>query len=441
LIVHSNDGWNALLKVAAKIVLFVAACVVLCFSSVSAWREYIAENAFRTADTFSELMVPSHGVTSESALAKKRGDFYLLSAQPQNPEQAVLEYRRAVEANPNDSVHWVDLAGALEQLDQMQQADRAYRVADKLDPRNHFIQQAIGNFYLRQKQFKESGVHHARAMESYPSCARSIYVLYWSLGQSLTDVAGLLGSNSRTKQRYFLDALVSSSPQQVAPLWTLFSATPDLLNEECHRAYFSYLIKHKEFEQARVLWHLVASIFYGTQWDEASEPFWNRDFSRPLHFDGGLEWQQAPDPDGMKSTLADYLPSRNSRTVHLMFDGSRNLSWSGISHSFFVRPNQSYALHFRATVKNITTHNGPFVRVQLFSANPQYKQSEALTGTGDFEQSVLFTTPADCFLAEMRLCRQISTKLNNRIEGEAWFSDFELKEIESVPAPSAPAAK
>lgn len=413
-----------------KILLLVAMAILLWGQSRQVLFDARSQNALRNAASYGELNVESSVTPSSAALAKRRGDHLLLKTQPADLDGAIREYRHAVELDPNNSEYWLDLGKALVQAERVQDAAGPFAVADQLDPKNHHIQQAIGNYHLAQRDIAQAMEHHARAIQQYPSVARGIYVLYWNLGQSLTNIAdALLGEDLALKQRYFQDALVSAEPNEVEALWSLLEQTDEALDADCHRAYFSYLLTNRCPDAARQLWRTIAQDFYDTHWDESAEIFWNRDFERPIQFQGGLEWLEKPAPEGMTATLGAPVAGSNSRAIHLAFDGTHNVAYSGISHAFFVEPGKSYALRYRVRAKDITTHNGPYIRLTLHAEKPVVMRSAPAVATMDDEQTIEFSVPDDAFWGEIHLCRDFSRKLNNKIKGEAWFSRFKLEEI------------
>lgn len=415
-----------------KILLWLGAAALLVLQSRQLLYEAQAENALRNASTFEELENEKAISTFSPQLAKRRGDYWVMMAEPADLGKATGEYRRAVRMDPSDSDYWVTLANALSLSGKPTSAADAYSMADRLDPMNHHIQQAIGNFHLGQGNLGLALEHHAKAIKQYPSLARGIYVLYWNLGQPVTEVAkALLGDNALLKQRYLQDALISSSPDEADALWRQFQQPTGTLDALSHRRYFDYLIKNRLPDRARQLWHLIAQTFYDSAWEEQAEAFWNRDFSRPILFEGGLEWVQTPAPEGMSSELSKFDTVTGARSVYLSFDGTSNISWSGISHAFFVEPGKSYKISFRVRCRNITTNNGPYVRLTVPAEKTVQERSEPYVGMADERGEITFTVPPESFIAEMRICRDFSRKLNNKIGGEAWFSDFQLVEADT----------
>jgi len=423
---------NRFLSFNVKVTLWLALCVLLVEQSSQLLQEARTEYAIRNASSLAELNPAVRENAFSAGLANKRGDTWRQMGTPQANEWALAEFRQAVSLDPNDSDHWLHLGQICQEMNRIQEAAKAFAVIDALDPENDIIQQAIGNFLLAQGEMDNALRHHARAIHLNPGLARNIYSLYWSLGHSPVETAqSLLGANPDPNlvKRYWLDALASCEPDETGPLWEYFCKAPGLLDETAYQTYFNYLVSKKRFDLARDLWELIAHEFYQTAWDERKEPFWNGDFGHPCNFDGGLEWQTPRmGPAGVQWTFGEKFAVGTPRALRVIFDGTKNISFYGIRHGFFVVPGKTYRLGFHVKTLDITTHNGPYVRLSLTGEKPIWKNSPVVTETGEWDQSLEFTAPAGGGWGEINICRDQSTKFNNKIKGEVYYQDFTLEE-------------
>lgn len=421
-----------ILLLLVKASIWIALCALLAWQTRELIGEAQAEYAIRNATTLEELATPCREGSFASELAKKRGDFWRFSANPVQPERALAEYQQAAAIDPNDSSHWLDLAEACRATGKLTQAGEAFAAADALDPNNHQVQFAYGNYLLYQGAADQAMVHHARAIHLDRSLARNIYPLYWSLGVSPLQVADALMDNSPDlTHQYWHDALTATSPEDAERLWQRFLKTPGLLDEGCHQAYFEFLVSHQDQAGARRLWGQITQTYYGESWDEKKELFWNGDLRRPLKFPGGLEWR-IPDtfPHGSGAAIRAVDAGATSQTLRLSFSGTHNVTFSHIQHALLLEPGRSYRLSFHVQAKGITTHNGPYLRLSVPGAKPVNQSAPVVTGTGAWDQTLEFKAPDGACRGEIRICRDFSNKFDNKIRGEASFGQFSLQALD-----------
>lgn len=409
--------------------LWIALCALLAWQTRELIGEAQAEYAIRNATTLEELSVPCREGSFASELAKKRGDYWHFIANPAQPERALAEYQRAAATDPNDSSHWLDLAEAYRAMGKLTQAGEAFAAADALDPNNHQVQSAYGNYLLYQGAADQAMVHHAHAIHLDRSLARNIYPLYWSLGVSPLQVAdGLLDNSPDLTHQYWRDALTATTPEDAERLWQRFLKTPGLLDEGCHQAYFDFLVGHLDQAGARRIWGQITQTYYGESWDEKKEAFWNGDLRRPLKFPGGLEWRISDTlPKGSEATIGSAGGNATSQSLRLVFAGTANVAFSHIQHGLLLEPGRSYRLSFHVQAKGITTHNGPYLRLSVPGSQPVNQSAPVVTGTGAWDQTLEFKAPGGACLGEIRICRDFSNKFDNKIRGEASFGQFRLQ--------------
>jgi len=407
--------------------------VGLVILSIAATRRLIAqaraEFAFEYSTVSDQLAVAPELDPAVADYAKSRGDFWLKVSVPAQLDLAALEYRKAVELNPYEAFHWSDWGQVCWHLGQIESAERAFVIAESLDPNNYVIQRDIGDFYLAQQQIGMAAQHHALAIKLNSSLARSIYAVYWNLGESpMTIAESLLGGDVKLLRRYFEDCLAWVSPEEAEQLWSGLGRPEGGADQSSLVAYFDFLIAHQRYPAAKELWRQIANQFYHVQWDPEQEILWNGSFDLPLLFDGGLSWRIAKQlPNGVQAVISSAKRTDKSQCLWLHFDGKDNVAFSHIRHFFFVEPGETYVLRYRVSLLDLTTDNGPYVRLTVYS-NPLLRQNgQVVTGTGPRELEQEFTVPPDGQWAEIAICRDRSEKLNARINGDAWFDGFSVE--------------
>jgi hypothetical protein len=192
------------------------------------------------------------------------------------------------------------------------------------------------------------------------------------------------------------------------------------------------------YAAAKDLWHQTAREFYGAEWDDKGELFWNGRFDRPLRIGGGLEWRIAPQlPTGVLAVVSSSRGFEPSDCLRIRFHGLENVQFSHVRHLFFVQPGGRYRLRYRVNALDVTTDNGPYVKLTLHSRPPVHQSGQAVTGTGGWELAEDFRVPETGHLAEIRICRDRSPKLDNKIKGDVWYDEF-VQESLAAPAVETP---
>ena len=424
-----STGWVGPLSLVAKVAFWVGLVIL----SVTTTRLLIAQARAEFALDYptapAALALASELAPTVAEYAKTRGDFWLNSSMPPRLDLAALEYRRAVELNPHEALHWNDLGQTCWRLGQTDEAKRAFAMAESLDPNNFVIQRDIGNFLLAHGSVDLAARHHARAIKLNPRLARSIYAVYWSLGRSPLSIAeDLLGNDRALLRKYFLECLSWTQPQEIERLWDEFRNQERVIDASCYRAYFEFLVANEMYHAAKDLWHEIAKHFYNKKWDEQRDALWNGDFDLPLAFDGGLEWQIPKRlPTGVRALVRSVRGSEPSTSLWIHFEGKENVAFSHVRHFFFVKPGETYRLSYRVDALEITTDSGPYVKLTALGDQPVRQAGKMVKGTGSWHLEEEFRVPPGCHWAQIAICRDPIRKLHSKIKGDVWYDDFVLE--------------
>jgi len=372
---------------------------------------------------------------NQSYYVKALADGLFRRAKP-SKQAAADEYRRALLLAPCSVVHWRDWGDVNQYLGEIATARKAYEVAEYLAPNDYLVQQEFGNLFLARGLAQEAAPHHCRAIKINPSLATTIYPVYWSLGWTPLKVEQeLLTDNSILLCRYWQDCLAWLDAKRATELWNEMRQTRgDVFDAASYRRFFDFLIARKEYDVARKLWDLIIAKFYRLRPEDCRELFWNGHFEKPIAFEGGMEWNIAKTfPEGARATLTSVLDYTMDHCLKLHFDGKANVSFAHVSHFFFIESGRTYRLKYRVRAKEITTDNGPYVKITVFGDSPRVTKGKIAQGTGTWMMEDVFSAPESARWAGLTICRDRSAKLNNRIQGDAWFDSFVLEPVGSIP--------
>ncbi len=375
----------------------------------------------------------------QSDYQKAQGDMWFRISIPPKAVRAEESYRKAIRLNPLDAIHWADWAEVNWRLGKDENAERAYAIAETLDSNNFQVQLGLGDLLLDQGNVGAASAHYARAAQLKPSLSRAICALYAGIGWSPVKVARtFLGDNPELLRPYWRDCLNWATPEEAQDLWDILAVMPkETLDAACYNAYFNFLVVNRKYTLAKRLWQQVVTSFYANSPAEKTgqdSMFWNGEFNISPAFVGGLEWQISKNlPSGVQSVFSSNRGVVPNTCLWIHFDGKENVSFYHVRHFFFVEPEKKYRLNYDACSLDITTDNGPYVKITVHGETRIVKKGQTITGTGDRKLTEEFEVPAGGQWAEITICRDKSNKLNNRIKGDVWFDSFVLEEAPAEP--------
>ncbi|MCJ7684525.1 MAG: carbohydrate binding domain-containing protein [Desulfobacteraceae bacterium] len=154
----------------------------------------------------------------------------------------------------------------------------------------------------------------------------------------------------------------------------------------------------------------------GFEADITTEPF-------DWHFsDGGDR--------GWKIKRVAGTASEGSYSLSITFDGKKNGSFAHLSQIVPVEPGVSYRLRAWWKGDGLSTDQGPFLEVYGHDAKGLHVKGPMLIGTRDWEKvSVEFTAPEGCHAVVLRMRRNPSRKLDNKIKGTVWLDGFGMEVV------------
>lgn len=161
----------------------------------------------------------------------------------------------------------------------------------------------------------------------------------------------------------------------------------------------------------------------------AGELMTNGDFETDLP-NAGLDWRLT-EGAGYRITLDDFGPRQGSRSLRVVFDGSKNLDFQALSQFVPVEANREYRFRGYLKTENITTDNGLRFCVQSYAAPA--KESFVRCGEGQIGdhpwslEQIEFTTGPNTNVVLVSLNRQRSPKLNNLLQGKVWIDAVSIR--------------
>jgi hypothetical protein len=187
--------------------------------------------------------------------------------------------------------------------------------------------------------------------------------------------------------------------------------------------YFTYLIRHKEVDEAVLVWRQAAERFsLNSYLPSSTNLVVNPNFSLDI-LNSGFDWQHQKQASvDLSLDPRDFHGGRRSLLV--TFDGPR-IEDAGIYQYIPVQPNTAYDFSAYYKSEDLQGAGGPHLTItDMYNPKVTYYDSDEMKEPG-FWKSVggEFTTGAECKLLVLHI-RRIPP--GSPIRGKLWVDDFHL---------------
>ena len=349
------------------------------------------------------------------------GRYYDLVAR--DPATAIGHYKTAVQLNPHSARYWFDLASAYQVLGDTPNQTASLERAIQADSMTPDVAWEAANLYLVQGE-NEKALREFRVVLANDTSLANVAMQYcWRISPDvdllLRDVV------PPNPDAYIAFLTLLETRQETAGTIKVWNALMQSRQPfEAHHAYeyFQYLIKHKEVDQAVLVWQGTASRFGLSSYVPSSG---NLVVNPTFAFDplnAGFDWQYQKQTS-VRLTLDPSDFHSGHRSLLVNFDGP-GITDAGIYQYIPLQSNTTY--EFSAFYKNgeLGGAGGPHLTIQDMYSQAVYYDSDELKDTG-YWKSVggEFTTSPDCKLVVLRIRR---LPAGSPIRGKLWVDDFHL---------------
>jgi len=252
-----------------------------------------------------------------------------------------------------------------------------------------------------------------------------VYDLCWKLKLENSFIIGNIVPQTYLYQSGYLSYLMAAQKTaEAVDAWKALD--PISIEKKDFIAYTNFLIAQGLYSQAESVWNEITALIEGMHGREANSLLWNHGFeSEPLN--GGFDWR-ITEVEGVNVFIDDSVKMTGSRSLGIFFDGQHNPDITVAQQVIPVAPGTYYSLRTYIKTDGITTKNGVFVQVQGHNCAGLDARTDSVTGSGYWKELTAdFTTPASCSAAVIKIRRERSQKLDNKIEGTAWIDGIILK--------------
>ncbi len=356
------------------------------------------------------------------------GRYWHYNFDEQDLPRAISYYQRALALDPHPASVWLDLAGAYEQENRLDDAGRAYAEGRKAYPISPEVSWRYGNFLLRQGDTARAFEEIRSAVGVDPKLASAAVSRCW---RSSHDVEAILDQALPPGRDAYLEVLrffVSERESEAAlATWRrLADAAPGLPLKESF-PLLDLLMGAGRTADARAVWE-QALLLAG--WPKPpvapASLVWDGGFETDFA-QGGLGWRSADTP-GVRVDFDRESKHSGARALRIRFDGSANFDFRGVYQYVVVEPATTYRLSGWLRSEDVSTDSG----VRLFAFDPRDpattgRPTADVIGTEPWRKLELtLTTGPQTRVLVIGPRRIPSIKLDNKLRGTAWLDDVAL---------------
>jgi Tfp pilus assembly protein PilF len=370
------------------------------------------------------------------------GRYWQYNLEEPDANRAVAAYRNALSLDPHSATTWLDLAASYESEGNAAAARDAFQQAKRVYPISAEVAWRYGNFLLRQNEVPAAFAEIRHSVEVDPKRAAEAVSRSWRLDP---DINSIIENVLPPTAPIYLDAIreldADAAMDPALTIWDKLRALqpPPRIDLSQVIQFTDSLVQAHRIDDAHRVWTQAAALadLNPQPNDAPGSLIWDGGFETNVN-SGGFSWVFAPASLGVQSSFDTKEKHSGERSLRLIFDGRRNVDFSGICHIAFVEPNASYRFSAWVHTQALTTDQGVRIRLEWTeNAHSSAVETPDIHGTQPWtEVSIPWTATGDAS-RQVRVCisRKPSDDFGSRIHGSAWIDDVAL-----TPAPNAPPA-
>jgi tetratricopeptide (TPR) repeat protein len=413
----------------------ISACVLAIFLGYFGVRNAIA-TYYLSLDTRAGY---EHAVALEPANARNwflLGRSYLYDFEQLEPALAVQSLQKAVSLDPYSAEALLDLAAAYDEQGDIADARQAFLAAQRVYPLSADVAWSYGNFLLRQGEQDAAFSEIRKAVELEPKRAAEAF----SRALRVQPDANVL-----------LDKALPSSPAVYLPILLSLSNVGGLDNAQLvwnrlialqpkvpmSEMYFliNELIHQRRVADAVHAWDQAVSIMQNPPPpDPPGSLLWDGGFESG-YTGGGFSWHFIPATSDVQISLDQAEKHSGERSLRILFNGHRNISFEDACHNIAPEPGRKYLLSAWVKTQSLTSSEGVRLQIFVFTAtNTESVVTEEVHGTQPWKQvQLVWVAPPGAGFGSVCVKRKMSDMPESAIEGAAWFDDISMVPVNEDP--------
>ncbi len=381
-----------------------------------------APNAAAIAD-FAYGLSPSDPITNWLRANVYKDDF-----TAESTARAVASFEEMVRAAPYDHRGWIELGRGLEQAEQYERAEKAFRRGVELAPTYSYSHWHLANFFLRQGREAEALSEFNLTAETSSEYRDQVFSIVWEYfdkdTKKLEDLAG-----SKPEVRAGLAKFYAA--RELAPeslrVWNTLSPEQKQDHQDVARVVTQALYEKRFYRSAVEFVHQLAiepqakletiqnGGFEGAILEDAQKVYFNWKIVKLDKVD--------VKPDQLKK-------HEGGRSLRIAFSGFTGVEVKNVWQVVAVKSSTRYKLSFWVRTENLKSAGTPLIEIVNANDNKLIATSGAFpTDTNEWSEIKLdFVSPADAEGVLIRLDRAYCGDACP-IVGTVWIDEFALEAL------------
>ena len=401
-----------------------ACLIVIGFYLLFAGRAYLAAHLAKKTD----LPDIQRAIRLEPSNAEYRallGRYLALSGA--SLDEAISDFRIAVQLNPYESQYWLDLASAYHVAGHIYEQAQSVEQAVEADPTTPNVAWAAANFFLIQGNLGKALPCFRTVLANDPDAVDSTLQICWRATGNANQMFDQALPRRTDLYLSFLRLLVLKQEVVAAEnAWDHLIGLQQPFPPKLAFPYFQLLLAKQEVTAANTAWQQLAQV------DKEIQPYLpsrenlivNGGFEENL-LNGGFDWWYDSNPHAALALDTDRFYG-GTRSLSVTFDG-RNAPDAGIAQLIPVKPDTDYEFSAESRTQDIDSASGPrFAITDAYTTTVSYVLTDDLLGTNPWHrQYARFHTGPGTNLLFLKVIRQPAAPL---IRGKLWIDDVRLVE-------------
>jgi len=401
----------------------VAALVILTLAGFYVWCVTCMYRAHRLSDK-RDLVSIQRAIQlqpRDAANYDLLGRYFIWTAQ--DPQAAVMAFRKAVTFDPYVSSYWLHLAQAESSLGNDREQSDAIRNAIAVDPTTPEVVWEAANSLLVQGRPDEALNQLAVVIRNDPKMAEAALDTSWRALEDVDRICSRLPADPDVYLQ-FVKILVARKQWRFAD--QVWSSTLQLNREFDPREalfYVDALLAERNVTAAGRVWLQLSEKSPTLKvYNTPGNFLINGSFDHDI-LNAGFDWHYSALP-GVAVVLDSTQAHLGNESLLITFSGSSDDT--GIWQYVPVTPGTFYIASAWVKSEMLQSANGPYLAIYDGYKNIAYGKSEDTVGTTGWHRvEATFTAPPDVTLVALRFSRNAG---NSQIRGQFWVDDVRLSE-------------
>src|SRR6202795_1527006 len=339
-----------------------------------------------------------------------------LSLSGTSLDEAIANYRIALQLNPYVARYWLDLAGAYQIAGRTREQEASVERAAEADRTTPHVAWEAANFFLVQGD-REKALRYFRvvlANDPDPDTVDSALRLCWQAAEDDNQILAQALPPRPDLYLSFLRLLIYKQQTAAAKnVWNRLIGLNQAFSTKLAFPYFRFLIAKQEVAAAQTAWQQLAVL------DRSIQPYLpsrenlivNGGFEENV-LNGGFDWWYESNTHAALAIDTSVFYN-GTRSLSVTFDGL-NPADAGILQFVVVKPNTGYEFSAQSRSEDIQSASGPRFSIVDAYTNASYVLTDDLLDTNPWhEQHARFQTGPNTNLVLLRIVRQPGAPLRS----------------------------